>query len=229
MAHLLTSRARQGLATVLLTGAFGAAASGQTVFFDHFEGNALLPHWSQPPAHHWRHSVSNSQLHVEELLNPSNYKTPMNQSGITTVITVLEGDFRVHVRMGWEANSFPQMDFLLSNTLGNSIVFGFESGNIRVSTELTGSLFFPAPPPGMHDFVVDRVGSQVTFTLDGEPLITLTGLTAGLRRFSLLFGTYYPGPTLDPLHVDLVHIVPAPGAAVVPMIAGGMAMTRRRR
>ena len=216
--------------SLLLTGLCMSAASGQTVFFDHFEGDALLPHWTQPPPSHWEYSVSNSQLHVEELLWPSNPKDPTNSAGIFTRITPLEGDFRVRVRMGREANSFPVMLFLLTDSNGHGITaFGYSSGRISARTGLTRPMFFPAPPPGIHDFVVERVGSQATFILNGEPLVTLTGSTDDLLQFSLVFSGPYPDPGLDPLHVDLVHIVPAPGAAVVLMITGGMAMTRRRR
>ncbi len=216
--------------SLLLTGLGMSAASGQTVFFDQFEGDTLLPHWAQPPPSHWEYSVNNSQLHVEELLWPSSSKSPSNYTGISTRITPLEGDFRVHVRMGWEANSFPVMRFALQNSLAQRIAgFGYSSGEIRAEAGLSQPFFFPAPPPGLHDFVVDRVGSQVNFTLNGELLLTLPDTAPGdLELFSFHFLGPYPDPGLDPLHVDLVHIVPAPSVMLALMITGGIAMTRRR-
>ncbi len=216
--------------SLLLTGMFGDSASAQTVFFDDFEGNALLPHWSQPLASQWEHSVSNSQLHVEAIQFPSIPNNP-NQVAISSLLSPMVGDFRVRVRMGWEANSFPQMVFLLSDSSGHAISdFGFESGLIIAQTGLSQKMFFAAPPPGMHDFVVDRVGSQIKFILNGELLLTLPDAApGGLRDFALLFGGPYPDPGLDPLHIDLVHITPTPGAAVVLMITGAMAITKRRR
>ena len=221
---------KQFVISLLLTGAFGAAASGQTVFFDDFEGNALLPHWTHSPPGEWVYSVSNSQLHVEELPWPSQPKNPSNQAGMFTRITPLEGDFRVHVRMGWEANSIPLMLFSISDSSTHLIAaFGISSGEIYARTGLTQPMFFPAPPPGMHNFVVDRVGPEVRFTLNEQLLLTLPDAApGGLLSFHLLFSVPYPNAGFDPVHIDLVHIVPAPSVMIALMITSGMAITKRR-
>ncbi|MCH9058555.1 MAG: hypothetical protein IIB55_08000, partial [Planctomycetes bacterium] len=76
------------------------AASGQTVFFDDFEGNALLPHWSQPPPSRWEYNVSNSMLNVTGLFYPSHPKSRSNFA-IMGAWYAPQTDFRIDVRMGW--------------------------------------------------------------------------------------------------------------------------------
>lgn len=224
------NRMNRWVLSLIVTGMCAGAAHAQTVFFDDFEGNALLPHWTHSPPGEWVYSVSNSQLHVEELPWPSKPKNPTNSAGMFTRITPLEGDFRVRVRMGWEANSFPVMQFLLTDSSAHLITqFGYSGGDIYARTGRTQPMFFPGPPQGMHEFVVDRVESQLTFILNGELLVTLDGSSGDLLQFTIVFGTPYPGPVLDPLHVDLVHIVPASGAAIVLVITSGIVMTKRRR
>ena len=52
------------IALFLLLALFPGAAIAQTVFFDDFDGNALLPHWIQPPPSYWEYNVSSSMLNV---------------------------------------------------------------------------------------------------------------------------------------------------------------------
>jgi hypothetical protein len=88
-----------------------APALGGLVFFDDFEGNALAPHWSQPPAPDWQYNVSNSMLNVTALLYPSHPKSPVNLAN-----------------MG--APFAPQMDFQLDANNGggvNGVGFSFVS------------------------------------------------------------------------------------------------------
>ena len=205
-------------------------ALGQTGFFDHFEGNALLPHWNQPPASHWEYNVSNSMLNVTRLLYPSHPQSPYNNASIGANFTPIAGDFYARVRMGWEAGSFPLTAFLLTATTGHGIVeFGYAEPNVYVKTGLIAAIRFPAPPPGMHDFVVQRIGGEVHFSLNGNPLITLPDSGGAPTWVTLSFLGPYPDPGLRPLHVDLVQVVPSPaGAAVFVAFALSM-LTRRRR
>src|SRR2546422_3364689 len=68
---------------LLALSACSAPALGQApVFFDDFEGNALLPHWGQPPPSCWQYNVSNSMLNVTGLFCPSNPKAGGNYADL---------------------------------------------------------------------------------------------------------------------------------------------------
>ena len=69
-----------------------APALGQTVFFDDFDGNALLPHWSQPSPSAWEYNVSNSMLNVTDLFNPSHPESPTNFASMGAFFAP-QGDF----------------------------------------------------------------------------------------------------------------------------------------
>src|SRR5436189_3712802 len=81
-----------------------AGALAQPVFFDDFDGNALLPHWQQPPASDWAYNVSNSMLNVTGLFNPSNPDVHGNYT-IMGAAFAPQADFRLDAWVGWEATT----------------------------------------------------------------------------------------------------------------------------
>src|SRR5436189_2097491 len=83
-----------------------ATALAQPVFFDDFDGDILLPHWSRPPPSEWAYNVSNSMLNVTGLFYPSSPKSQGNYAAIGTAFAP-QADFRVDVWMGWEAGDDP--------------------------------------------------------------------------------------------------------------------------
>ena len=209
-----------------------AAALGQTGFYDHFEGNALLPHWEvYPSPRALEYNISNSLLHITGLPSPSNPKFSSNNGGIEAQFNPVSGDFYALARMGWDAG---ELRFMAVSVLGprRELIasFAYRDTEILVRNGATPWIGFPAPPPGMHDFTIRRVGADIHFSLNGTPLTTLPAVFAGpATRVDLFFGVRYPNPGLAPMHVDLVQVVPTPaipGTLVV--FALSLVATRRR-
>ena len=211
------------------------AASGQTVFFDDFEGNALLPHWSQSPPSRWEYNVSNSMLNVTALLRPSHPKSPSNFAAMGASFEP-QTDFRIDVRMGWEQGAAPHRltfhlmgaqgqgltSFGYSNDPGfgpNPVIFGGASGqSINISALLSG----------MYEFAIARVAAEFSFYFEGNLFATFPD-TFGLpvAGVSLFFLGPFPGQ-LGALRIDRIRIVPAPGSILVSMVLL-MGCARRKR
>ena len=201
------------------------AASGQTVLFDDFEGNTLLPHWLQPPPSRWEYNVSNSMLNVTALLRPSHPKSPSNFAAMGASFEP-QTDFRIDVRMGWEQGAAPhRLTFHLMGAQGqgltsfgysndpsfgpNPVIFGGASGQ---------SINIPAPLSGMYEFAITRVAAEFSFYFEGNLFATFPD-TFGLpvAGVSLFFLGPFPGQ-LGTLRIDRVQIVPAPGSLLVSFV-----------
>ena len=211
------------------------AASGQTVFFDDFEGNALLPHWSQPPPSHWEYNVSNSVLNVTALLSPSNPHAPSNIA-IMGAPYAPQTDFRIDVRMGWEQGAAPHgLTFFLVGAQGQLMAsFGYnkEPGFGPAPVISAGAsgrgISRLAPPPGMHRFTITRIGAEFQFHLDGNFFATFPDTfgtpAAGV---SFVFVGPFPGQ-LGSLHIDRIKVVPAPASLFV-FVGTAIGCARRKR
>ena len=155
------------------------AASGQTVFFDDFEGNALLPHWSQPPPSHWEYNVSNSMLNVTALLSPSNPHAPSNIV-IIGASYAPQTDFRIDVRMGWEQGEPPhRLGFHIVAPTGHfvaSVGYRHEPAFGPVPIIFGGAsnqgATFVAPDPGIYHFTITRIAAQFRFYFEGSLFAT---------------------------------------------------------
>ena len=209
------------------------AASGQTVFFDDFEGNALLPHWSQPPPSHWEYNVRGSMLNVTALLFPSNPHAPSNIV-IIGASYAPQTDFRIDVRMGWEPGDQPRrLVFHVMGAQGQGIAsFGYRneawSGEVLFVGTGTQGTSFPAPPPGMYQFTITRVAAQFQFYLDGNLFATFPdNFGTPAAGLSLEFVGPFPGQ-FGPFHFDRIRMVPAPGSILVSTVLLLVCARRKR-
>ena len=208
-------------------------ALGQVGFFDHFEGNALLPHWNQPPASRWEYNVSNSMLNVTSLPWPSNPHTSVNSALLRAEFPAVEGDFRAVVRMGWDPGVLRGLNVSLGGDGGHLLAaFAYNEWSGPVIYARTGStpnIPFPAPGPGMHDFVMVRSGAEIRFFLDGNLLTTLPDRTGEAAvAVGLFFTVAYPNPGFEPLRVDLIQIVPTPATPLL-IAVSALGLSKRRR
>jgi hypothetical protein len=103
-----------------------APALAQPVFFDDFDGNALLPHWGLPRPEDWAYNVSNSMLNVTGLFYPSDPDFPSN-GAIMGASYAPQHDFRMDVWMGWEAGARPHaLNITVTGAPGGGLAdFGF--------------------------------------------------------------------------------------------------------
>jgi hypothetical protein len=230
---MMRSLARVGALVLLLACAF--PASGQLIFYDDFDGNELLPHWSRPPASCWSYTVADSMLTVRGLHCPSNPHSPANVANMGAYFPP-QSDFRVDAWMGWEGSKRPRR--FLARVLGPGqfppilAQFGYHdenwSGEVISAGGTSSAVFVPAPPPGMYQFTIMRIGNQTSFYLDGALLAAFpdnSGVAAGSVGFEFLGP--YPGQ-LAPFYVDRIQIIPAPGSALVGACFLGAMSCRRR-
>ena len=214
-----------GLAVVHFHG--GALAQ---VFYDDFNGNALQPHWLLPPPWApWQYNVSNSMLNVERLLYPSNPKVLFNWAFIGAIFAPITSDFVASVRMGWESGEQGAVFFSLSTPEGGGVAqFGF-GGNALFAQSSSQNLQFAAPPAGMYEFSIARVGNELGFSINGALLGSLIdssvysagSITLGFHEHNLM-------PSPGALHVDRVRVVPGPSGFGLVILAA-LVRSRRRR
>lgn len=219
--------------------ALGLAAqtsTAQPVFFDDFDGNALLPHWRQPPPSHWRHNVSNGMLNVTALLFPSHPKSTGNYASMSAAYAP-QTDFRMDVWMGWETGSQPHrlaLSVFAGPGQGAVIAsFGYRleawaGPDPLVYATAGGQLLnMPAPAPGIHLFTIARIGTQFRFMLNGSSFASFQdNFGSPAAGVGLFFLGPYPGQ-LGVFHVDRVQVVPAPSTLALP--AGLMVVYAKRR
>lgn len=213
-------------------------ANAQTVFFDDFDGDALLPHWNLPFPQDWNYNVSNGMLNVTALNYPSTPKSPGNFALMRTLFTSSLTNFRVDSWMGWEEAADPHR-LLLDLRTGPSASGGFATCGYRRGDGFgSGPLFFagtaagvvirPAPATGMFHFAAERNGSNIDFFIDDQFYARLPEP----NRFALTGLAYdfvgpYPEP-MGPLHIDRLRVVPAP-ASVIALAIGSVVIVRRKR
>ena len=200
------------------------AASGQTVFFDDFEGNALLPHWSQPPPSHWEYNVSNSMLNVTGLFYPSNPQLKANGASISATFE-RQADFRVDAWMGWEEI---ERHGLSVSVFGPSASISYIEGSFvmaRVGEQVVGTLSMP--PPGLQQFTIIRTGAQFEFLFNGVLFGSVTsGPMTPAEGVGIGFSDWYPG-LRNLLHIDRVQVTPSPAVFAIPVL--GLACPGRRK
>lgn len=213
----------------------GSPALGQTVFFDDFDGDALLPHWNgQPPREWWDYNVSNSMLNVTGLFNPSHPKFPTNSAILGAYGAYSpQTDFQLDATMGWGASEGVarfELTVMINQGLVASIGYrehaiGLEPGIFAAIGANT--LTIPAPEPGMYDFRITRTGSLYNFYFDGSLFASLTSpYTGPVDGLQFLFSSPYPGPS-GPFHIDWVQVqIPSPGTFIA--LAAGLACVSRR-
>jgi hypothetical protein len=223
------------VAGVVLVAGSVCPAQGQLIFYDDFDGNELLPHWSLPHPSCWSYTVAESVLTVRGLHCPSDPHFPANVANMGAYFPP-QSDFRVDAWMGWEGNQRPRR--FLARVLGPGqfppilAQFGYRdetwSGEVISAGGTSSAVFVPAPPPGMYQFTITRIGNETSFYLDGSLIAAFpdnTGIPAATVAFEFLGP--YPGQ-LAPFYIDRVQVVPAPGSALVGVCLLG-AMAGRRR
>lgn len=225
-------------AALTLIFAWPALAGGQTVFFDDFTGPALLPHWSTPPAWHWDYNFNNGMLNVTGLHFPNSPHFAGNSAAIEASFAP-QTDFHADVWLGWNQGDIPHR--LAVSILGptGSIIGGLmytkedplHPTQFLMAHAGSASAGEAAPLSGMHQFTIQRTGSEWRFELNGAPVAALPDVTgiaaAGIR---LEFGGPATGSgTFGTLYVDRIHIVPAPGAGLIFAGIAAVIACRRRR
>lgn len=225
--------ARCWLSVFVLLALCRAPALGQPLFFDDFDGNALLPHWNVPPPSHWEYNVSNSMLNVTGLFFPSSPKSSSNWAFLSAALSAPTTDFQADVWMGWDAGQAPhrlQFDMLTGPGNGGHIAsMGYDPflGGVYAGTGGQG-VIIPAPPPGgIHHFSMNRTGSQFNFYFNGTPFASLQGSTFPAAGLQFEFFGPYPGQ-LGAFHIDRVLVVPAPSAMLL-LSALALLVTKPRR
>ncbi|MCH7905360.1 MAG: hypothetical protein IH944_12470 [Armatimonadetes bacterium] len=206
-------------------------------FFDHFEGDRLQGHWRFTSwGQQWEHSVSDSMLHVTRVFG----QAEIHGVHILAELPAL-ADFDAVSLMGLEPDGARRG---IGLTIWNREPTGFgwapaimvyfeRQGTdpvviVSFNNGIDGSVEVPAPPPGMHEFRLRRTGTTLEAFLNGELLLRssdsrmLSGNWVGLR-----FSSSDP-VAFNPLHVDMVGVVPEPASLIV-FAAEGLYLLRRRR
>lgn len=208
-------------------------AMGQIVFHDDFSGNALGPHWQtfHDPVG-IQHSVGGERLTVNHIPNPpglpgaSAYGAVFRASFDPHV-----GDFHAAVRLGWEPGAHRQVWVVLSEgaTGRRAALMTYSELSGRVTAQMSaGTIGTPAPSPGNQLFEITRIGSEVHFALNGHRFATMPKDGPVIDRLRLQVNYFHPGQRFEPVYFESVLIVPAPATALAPLLAGLLAMRRRR-
>ncbi len=209
-----------------------AVAAAGPVFFDDFDGDALLPHWVQPPATNWDYQVANGRLTVSRLRYPSSPKSTGNYTGIGAGFAQQNGDFRMDAWVGWEVGQSPhRLDVSVltaSPPSGFLATFSYNSGSLVFGVNGGAARTIPAPVAGIHQITIGREGSSFYFGLDGVHVGTFADpFQAPAGGIYFFFVGPYPG-TLAPLTVDRVQVVPVPNALLFAGASGCLLTFRRR-
>jgi hypothetical protein len=213
-----------------------AAAQGQVVFFDDFQGPELAPHWSAPPPEHWDYNFNNGMMNVTGLHYPSIPHSSSNWASMAAHFAP-QTDFRADVWMGWGAGQpyhrltvslvDPQAHNLANFTYTDEPNWG--PGPMLFAGTGNQSFSALAPPPGIHHFSIIRTGLQFDFLVNGAPFASFPDqFGRSLTTVFFHFTRSYPG-MFTPLYVDRVVVVPAPGMGTVAALSLLTAGNRSRR
>jgi hypothetical protein len=231
------------IAAVLLS--LPNSASAQPVYFeDDFDGNALKPHWIQPPPEHWEYDVSGGMLNVTALKYPSLPKTGFNFVDIWAPLDQpATGDFEAEVAMTIEpqlpSQAYRIISFVLSpeppGVQSDQSIFAYynEFGNNQASWGMSSNGQFAQSPsfanPGSLILEIARNSSEVSYSMNGSLLAKLPA-TANLTIESLAirFIAAWPDAQFEPIRIDRVNIIPTPAVGAC-LIAGLGFIQRRRR
>lgn len=212
-------------------------------FFDEFSGDALAPHWIiQPVPAALEHHVSDGMLHVTNVTFPSHPKSPTNNALIRVNFSPIGGDVLARAIVGWSPGQDRSIEF--SVIAGTALLgalryseLGLDGPQVvfsRGGSTGPGMSTFPAPPAGMHEFVLMRNqglggSTMVSAFLNGELLVTYpTAVVAPVGSVVLQFTTAFPNDGIQPMHVDLVQVIPAPGSVGLTLLSA-LIFARRSR
>jgi hypothetical protein len=220
------------MAVVAVVALCSAPALAQPVFYDDFDGRALLPHWNQPPPSDWEYNVSNGMLNVTDLFYPSSPKSPTNYTFMGASFAP-QTDLQLDFRMGW-GEGVARFDLTLLAGAGIIATIGY--CEILCTTDPgifarhgASRVAIPAPPPGMYDFRITRAAGQFNFYFEGDLFASFQDIYGGpVNGLSFYFSSPYPGPS-GPFHIDRVQVVPAPATVVAPVLTLAWACRRKRQ
>ncbi|MBX3405689.1 MAG: hypothetical protein KF869_02895 [Phycisphaeraceae bacterium] len=209
-------------------------AESRAQFFDDFDGDALAPHWQTlwPEPDAWDYEVSGGLLTVNSLNLPSSFGSPTNYQQIRTDFTAVPGDFVATARMGFSPGAGRRVGMIvIGDQAGVLGQIGFhESGVLGIAA--AGFMLVPMTlSPGLHEFTMERSGSQMSFFVNDVLVSTLaTDGNQAVNRVRLTFDVDHPaGLPMSPMMVDRVSIVPAPATGAVAVIVLSLTGFRRRR
>ncbi|MBM4107415.1 MAG: hypothetical protein FJ255_01140 [Phycisphaerae bacterium] len=214
------------LAATVLT---ARPAAAQPIFFDDFNGPTLDPRWqffSTP----FDYTLAGGRLTVTRLNGrypeppPHGPDTSYGSFGIDLPVL---NDFRVTIDLGWAPGSGRRLQLLASPaaTLQMSELVG------HAGLHFSGGGFVgsrPTPPPGPHRFTIIREAGRFRWLFDGIELAQAPDRSGSpVTRLYLLFDGPWSGAP-EPMWLDSVLVVPAPGAAGLLVLALGALKPRRR-
>lgn len=223
-------------AGLLVTLIAGSAARAQVIFQDHFNGNALAPHWSvsHNPSYA-THVVGGGRLTVDWIQSPLGPPwTSAYNAGFLASFPPHQGDFVATLRLGWEPGTHRTVSFgVLSGSPGISlwsITYSEDSGLVHGSASGPGQPTIPAPPPGIHDFEIARIGSDVHFSLNSQHFGSMPVTAHPVNRIWLDTVFSYPGHSFQPVYFESITMIPSPsaGAAMFAIGLWGLCLRRRR-
>jgi hypothetical protein len=181
----------------------------------------------------WEYNVSGGMLNVTGLFNPSHPKSPTNFA-IMGAPFAPQSDFQLDVRMGWgTSEGVARFELVVRINSGGVATIGYGTGlggplGIYAATS-QDLVTIPAPPPGIYDFRIARVGTVFDFYFEGNHFATLTsGYTGPVNGLSFFFSSPYPGQS-GPFHIDRVQVVPTPGVFLCLPIHMAIGCSKRRR
>jgi hypothetical protein len=87
----------------------------------------------------------------------------------------------------------------------------------------------PAPLPGLHQFEIARIGSDVHFSLNQQHFASLATVNDPVDSITLRVGFLHPGQNYQPAYFGTILIVPAPTTAMVALAIAGFLFPHRRR
>ncbi len=226
------------LLTLLLSAAAASFARAQTVFFDDFSGPELHPRWTHrngPNGVDWTYDFENSMFNLRSVRATMPGKIPWRGVDFHTSVD-LPGDFTVTARVGWTAGG-PARQIGIRLTSNNPAGGNF-TYPLYMDEWLTGTPRFywellagragssPAPHGAFVEFTIARAGATIRAFIDGLEVDRVGGRTERVHSLSVIM--LGDSRSMQPLHVDSVSVVPAPGTAAGIFMVVWLALARPR-
>ncbi|MBM4108289.1 MAG: hypothetical protein FJ255_05680 [Phycisphaerae bacterium] len=212
-----------------------SAARGQTIFFDGFSGPELHPRWTHangPNGGDWTYDFANSMFNLRSVTPSVPFKIPWRGVDFHTTVD-LPGDFTVTARVGWTAGG-PARQIGI-RLLGETFYFA----ELYMDEWLRGTPTYywavgpgavanaPAPPGAMIDLTLQRAGTTVRALIGGVEVASASRAPERIRSLTMIL--LGDSRAMQPLHVDWIHVIPAPATTAWVVSAAVMILSQRRR
>ncbi|MBA3726218.1 MAG: PEP-CTERM sorting domain-containing protein [Armatimonadetes bacterium] len=220
-----------------------AASFPGLAFYDHFEGDELGDYWYlQTEWEQAEYNVGDSWLNVTRVYFPGEPGNPNNLM-TWTALTDPQGnwltdlDLRAIVAWGDGADNqlyigFDQSGYFPAWQLGFMAYRANPGESPTISAYFRGGqqLYFEAPPPGVHEFRMQRIGNVGRAWIDGELIYEHMGVSIEAAEWVTMGFGGADGRDYRPLSVDLIemHAIPEP-ATILGLVTGVGALALRTR